>query len=113
MIEKFMKKFNVFHLKKAYISKNKEEIIRKQWIETIGEERVLQFDEPKACVDIMLGAIALTTGVRTLDTYVKDMKIREQTKPRIELVIKTLKPYSDMLNQGKIEIIKNSKYIDK
>jgi len=108
IMKKLMKKYNVFHLKKAYISHNKEEIIRKQWVETIGDERVLQFTDPKACVDIMLGAIALTTGVRTLDTYIKDMKIREQTKERIALVTETLKKYSDALNQGKIELIKGS-----
>ena len=106
IIKKLMTKFNVFHLKKAYISHNKEEIIHKQWADTIGEERVLQFTEPKACVDIMLGAISLTTGVRTLDTYIKDMKIREQTKPRIEMVTQTLQKYADKLAQGSIAIVK-------
>jgi len=111
IMKKLMTKFNVFHLKKAYISQNKEEIIHKQWIDTIGEERVLKFTDPKACVDIMLGVIALTTGVRTLETYVKDMKIREQTKERIELVKETLKLYSQKLSSGNINLVKATKEI--
>ena len=31
---------------------------------------------PKACIDVMLGAIALTSGRRTLKQYVEDMKER-------------------------------------
>ena len=38
---------------------------------------------PKACVDVMLGAIALTSGARTLEDYVKDMKERGQDEERI------------------------------
>jgi hypothetical protein len=30
----------------------------------------------KACVDIMLGAISISTGARTLETYINDMKER-------------------------------------
>eukprot|EP00350_Pseudokeronopsis_sp_OXSARD2_P011250 CAMPEP_0170564242 /NCGR_PEP_ID=MMETSP0211-20121228/71805_1 /TAXON_ID=311385 /ORGANISM="Pseudokeronopsis sp., Strain OXSARD2" /LENGTH=40 /DNA_ID= /DNA_START= /DNA_END= /DNA_ORIENTATION= len=36
----------------------------KQWTEILGEARVLRMKDPKACVDVMLGAIALTSGKR-------------------------------------------------
>lgn len=38
--------------------------------------------------------IALTSGARDLDGYVKDMRRKEQTKERIEKVVKVLTPYS-------------------
>jgi len=31
---------------------------------------------PKACIDVILGVIAITSGSRTLDTYVDDMRER-------------------------------------
>jgi len=42
----------------------------------LGKERVLPLITPKACVDVMLGAIALTSGARDLDGYIKDMRDR-------------------------------------
>ena len=32
----------------------------------------------KACIDVMLGAIAITSGARNLETYIEDMKQRGQ-----------------------------------
>ena len=40
----------------------------------------------KACVDVILGAIALTSGARTLEGYLKDMENRGQEPERIEEV---------------------------
>ena len=46
-------------------------------------ERVMKVAEPKACVDVMLGAIALLSRSRTLDEYVDDdMLERGQTAER-------------------------------
>jgi len=96
-----MKKFNVFHIKKEYYS-SKEKSINKQWCEALGEERVLHITNPKACIDVMLGAIALTSGARSLNKYVEDMKIREQTKERIAEVTAALLKYWEFLKSGKI-----------
>lgn len=79
-----MEKHNVFHLKKEYDNKNYEEEISEQWIRAIGKERVLRMQTPKACIDVILGAISITSGVRTLESYVKDMEERGQEKARIE-----------------------------
>jgi len=94
-------KFNVFLVKKKYRQK---EII--QWNKALGEERVLDIEHPKAVMDIILGAIALTTGSRTMDTYIKDMKEREQTKERIDEVCKALKKYNDLLVKGQVNVVK-------
>lgn len=60
------KHYNVFLLKKQYNESHEAEIY-KQWTEALGgEERILKTKTPKACVDIILGAIALTSGARTL-----------------------------------------------
>jgi hypothetical protein len=33
----------------------------------LGPERILKLKTPKACVDVMLGAIALTSGTRNIE----------------------------------------------
>ncbi len=109
--KELMKKFNVFHIKKAFWKSQDEIQIKKQWVKTLGEERVLSFTNPKACIDVMLGAICLTSGTRTLDQYIKDMKVREQTKARITEVTAALQKYWDLLKSKKIKPVeaKNEK----
>jgi hypothetical protein len=112
-----MTKFNVFLIKKPYEEEKKEIQILKQWIETIGEERVLQIVNPKACIDVILGAIAITSGHRTLSTYIDDMKARGQTEDRIEEVTNALSKYNKkfaeirqrMMEQKKTEEVLESK----
>jgi hypothetical protein len=93
-----MKKYNVFLIKKTYEEESIEVKIKKQWNETIGEERVLYISTPKACVDVMLGAIALTSGTRTIDSYIQDMKDRGQTPERIKEVTASLSKYWEKLS---------------
>jgi hypothetical protein len=93
--KELMKIFNVFLIKKPYEEDKKETLIKQKWAETLGEERILVINTPKACVDVMLGAIAITSGVRTLDGYIKDMKDRGQDSDRIKEVSDALKKYND------------------
>ena len=96
-------KYNVFIIKKKY---GKKEII--QWNKALGEERVLDITHPKAVVDIILGAISITTGARTMDSYVQDMVDRQQNKERIEEVTNSLKKYNEKLLKGEICVVKGS-----
>lgn len=64
---------------------------------------MLRMNTPKACIDVMLGAICITSGVRTLDTYVKDMEDRGQDKDRIEEVMGALRPYDNAIQTKKIK----------
>lgn len=96
-----MKKYNVFLIKKPYEEERREITIIKQWNETIGEERVLMINNAKACVDVMLGAIALTSGHRNLEEYIVDMQKRGQTKERISEVTAALKNYSEKIKANK------------
>ncbi len=41
---------------------------------------MLDVQTPKACIDIILGAISITSGARTLKSYIADMEERGQTK---------------------------------
>ena len=101
-----MTKFNVFHIKKPFSNVNSDKTIRQQWTATLGEERVLDIVTPKACVDVMLGAIALTSGSRDLEGYIKDMRDRGQTEDRITEVINALKKYNDKLVKDEIKVIR-------
>jgi hypothetical protein len=103
--QELMKKFNVFLIKKPYKKSSNEVEIMKQWKHAIGEERVLLIHEPKACIDVMLGAIAITTGVRTMESYIDDMKTRGQSEERIDEVKKALAKYNEKLKKGEIKPI--------
>jgi len=86
-----MKKFNVFHLHKNYKKQDQDEDILDHWVKALGRDRILEIKTPKACIDVILGAISMTSGARTLETYIDDMKIRGQTEERIQEVTNALK----------------------
>ena len=57
----------------------------------------------------MLGAIAIASGIRTLETYTEDMQFREQGKERIMEVRKALMvmdPQYDTIEEEKVEEVK-------
>jgi hypothetical protein len=105
-----MKKYNVFFIKKPYHNEKNDVKIKKLWVETIGEERVLEIVTPKACIDVILGAIALTSGTRNLEGYIKDMEDRGQDQGRILEVTKALKLYSDKLSNYSVIPVKPSHF---
>ena len=98
-----LKKFNVFHLHKQYPG-NEDQKIKEQWINTLGIERVLEVESPKACIDVILGVIALTSGTRSLEGYIADMRDRGQTVERVAEVrfaLRNLKlDVIEIINQG-------------
>jgi hypothetical protein len=101
------KKFNVFHLRKTFDDPEKEKGMYKQWADTIGQERVLSVNSPKASIDVILGCLAITTGARTLEEYIKDMISRGQTNQRVEEVTSALILYQTKLNNGETYPVKN------
>ncbi len=62
----------------------KDEIIEAQWENVLESGHVLKIDNPKACVDAMIGAIALKTGKKNLDEYLDDMRGRGQDEKRCD-----------------------------
>lgn len=65
-------------------------------------------DDPNSVMDVMLGIIALTSGKRTMEGYVADMRKKEQTKERIAKVTRTLTPYNDALIKGTVKVVRKA-----
>eukprot|EP00005_Dracoamoeba_jomungandri_P006350 CAMPEP_0174261886 /NCGR_PEP_ID=MMETSP0439-20130205/12598_1 /TAXON_ID=0 /ORGANISM="Stereomyxa ramosa, Strain Chinc5" /LENGTH=302 /DNA_ID=CAMNT_0015346489 /DNA_START=57 /DNA_END=965 /DNA_ORIENTATION=+ len=76
-------KFNVFVLRKTHYQ---ESSFLNHWKDAVGAGRVLTLSNPKACVDAILGIIAIVGGTKDIEAYVGDMKERGQTEERIEEV---------------------------
>lgn len=71
-----------------------DEVIRAQWAEAIGEDRILSIEDPRAIIDVMLGAMAITAGTQDVDAFIADMESREQSAARREMVRTALGPLS-------------------
>lgn len=102
ILQSAAKKYNLFHIKKRYDGQNADSI-HKQWEDAIGKERILKIKTPKACIDIILGAIALTSGKRTLDEYIKDLIERGQSTDRVAEVTEALSDFWHGLKSGSIK----------
>ena len=101
-----LKNYNVFIIKKPY-NTNIEPNELDQWISAVGKERILVINNPKAGIDLILGAIAITNGL-SLEKYLNDMNKRGQTEDRINLVKESLNLYYESISNGKIKIIKRN-----
>jgi hypothetical protein len=99
-----MKKYNLFIIKKPYNDKIQEGELD-QWTKTVGKNRIFIVDNPKACIDVILGAVALTNG-RSLDDYKEDMKKRGQTNERIATIDNCLSGYYEEIKSGKAKIVR-------
>ena len=97
-------KYNVFHLHKPYDSGHDKKIVR-QWKNALGKERILKMKTPKACIDVILGAIALVSKTRTMDAYINDMKERGQDDQRIAEVSSALAPLWSKIASNSFPIV--------
>lgn len=104
IFQDLQKKFNVFIIKKPYDSQIQAGELD-QWINVFGKERILVIDNPKASIDVILGAIAVTNG-KTLEEYFTDMQKRGQTEERIAQVGFSLNNYYEALKAGKIKVLR-------
>ncbi len=69
----------------TYAAYDDKEIIA-QWASVLPAEHVMIIDDPRAGIDIMLGAMALKSGSADLKKYKADMVARGQTQERVSLV---------------------------
>jgi hypothetical protein len=67
-----------------------DDVILRQWAEVLPQSHILRIDDPRAIIDVMLGALAITGGGRTLDEYIADMRGREQLDLRQDQAFRTL-----------------------
>jgi hypothetical protein len=103
LFQKLSRIFRIFYIHKAYHDQLDEKRILKQWREALGEQ-VLILDDPKSVIDVMLGAIALTSRSRSLDHYLTDMASRGQSKDRLGMVKKTLESFSRSLALERVSV---------
>ena len=69
-------------------------VIRAQWAEAIGEENILEIEDPHAIIDVMLGAMAITRGTHDIDAFIGEMRRRNQSAERRDMVQAALLPLS-------------------
>ena len=69
-------------------------MIRAQWAEAIGEENILEIEDPHAIIDVMLGAMAITRGTHDIDAFIGEMRRRNQSAERRDMVQAALLPLS-------------------
>jgi hypothetical protein len=60
-----------------------DDVILKQWRSVIPADHVIRVEDPKAIVDVLLGALAIADGGRTLEGFLQDLVARETGDKRI------------------------------
>lgn len=84
-------------------SRYSDDIILKQWASVIPPEHILMLEDPKAIVDVLLGALAILEGTRKLDGYLADMRSRNQTEERIQQTERALRGLGNVQKLGNVE----------
>ena len=51
-----------------------DDLILAQWASVIPKEHILRVGDPKAIIDVLLGALAIADGKVDLDTYLRDLR---------------------------------------
>jgi hypothetical protein len=77
--------------------------VKKAWVNCFGKDHadnIIPIYEEKSVVDIILGVIAMATGKRDLESYLSDMRGREQTRARVENVRKSLSELERSINSN-------------
>jgi len=100
IFEELKHKFQVFFLHKPYYDSVVDQQMVSKWESVLGSEHVLHLEDPKAVVDLILGAIALCSRARSLVDYLRDMQDRGQEEKRIGDIQTALNPLSQFLFGG-------------
>jgi hypothetical protein len=107
MFDELKKKYNLFLLHKPYSESHANSKIITKWQNTLGKEHILELVTPKACIDVMLGAISIVSEARTLQAYIEDMKDRGQDQNRIDEVTRALLPLNNAITKKTFEKVEN------
>lgn len=82
LFKELRRKYHVFLLHRPFFDPELDRQLRAKWESVIGGEHIFELDDPKAVVDVILGAVALVSGSRNLDKYMMDLSDRGQTDDR-------------------------------
>lgn len=74
-----------------------DRLIRSQWETVLPEDHILLIENPKAIVDVILGALAVSNGI-TLATYIQHLELRGQTPERCSEVSESLGDISSSMS---------------
>ncbi len=80
-------------------------LIREQWASVVPRENILEINDSKAIVDVMLGAIALVAG-SSLEEYLGDMQGRGQTAKRRQDTTNALSGLADKVSTPRVSVSK-------
>jgi hypothetical protein len=83
---------NVYILLVTYCGR----FLTKEWKKVMPAQHIHEIKDEKAIIDIILGIIATTAGVRSREEYEDDMLKRDQSKERVAAVSKSLVRYDDL-----------------
>lgn len=67
-----------------------DDVILKQWGSVLPKENIMRIEDPRAIIDVLLGALAISEGKTDLDGYIEDLRARNQGKERIRQVVSAL-----------------------
>ncbi len=81
-----------------------DEVIRGQWQSVIPNEHIFTLDDPKAIIDVTLGALAVVAAGQPLGDFLEDMRRRRQSEERIEEVGRALEGLSARQSVSRVEV---------
>jgi len=95
VFEKLKSKYHVFFVCRMPTTHGLENgeipnLMFQKWANWVGKDHILRLPEAKAIVDILLGAMSITTGTRTWKSYLADLQERGQSEERIKVVQNSL-----------------------
>ncbi len=79
-----------------------DKTIKKQWGEVIPPENILLIEEPKAIIDVMLGALGIYFGVEDLDGVIANLRTSNQSEKRIHVVQHALRGLRAPASEGTV-----------
>ena len=80
-----------------------DDVVLKQWGEVMPKGNILRIEDPKAIIDVLMGALAIREGRRDLDAFLKDLKERDNTQVRIDQVASALRGLTSRHMGGTVE----------
>jgi hypothetical protein len=80
-------------------------VIKRQWASVLPQEHILEIEDPRAIIDVTLGALALSSGKQNLDEYLASLRTREADDERQRQVTQALQPLSDLAALSRVSLV--------
>lgn len=90
--------------KKEVYAQYDDSVIKQQWAAVLPPGHVFLLDDPKALIDVILGALAVVAGGASLDEYLQDMRVRRQSDERVAEVQRALSGLHTRADSGGVQL---------